>query len=78
MDSVSAKAVANQKVFVPLSAVMEVAANFNRKLESIRVAEQSVDTPNVRESTRNTKAQARGMAQVIRDLGLPIELPNGY
>lgn len=72
MDSASAKAVANQKVFVPLSAVMEVATNFNRLVNQSK--EYSGDTP----SSAANKNHARGMAQVIRALGLPIDIPNGF
>jgi DNA-binding phage protein len=72
MDSVSAKAVANQKVFVPLSAVMEVAATLSR---AVGMADEQI---NKGVSPGAAKAMARGMAAVIKALGLPIDIPNGY
>jgi hypothetical protein len=71
MDSASAKAVANQKVFVTLSSVMEVQANFNRLLEQVKESNRSSNDA----TTRN---HVRGMAQVIRLLGLPIDIPAGF
>ena len=66
MDSVNAKAVANQKVFTPLSAVLEVQANFDRLRTQAHPIPQA------------TLQHLREMASVIRSLGLPINLPNGY
>jgi hypothetical protein len=70
MDS-NMKAIANQKVFVTLSSVMEVQANFNRLLEQVKGSNRSSNDA----TTRN---HVRGMAQVIRLLGLPIDIPDGF
>jgi hypothetical protein len=69
MDREQVKTVQNQKVFVPLSAVMEVQADLLRSVASANLSD------NAHATTRN---YARGMAQVIKSLGLPIEIPNGY
>ena len=67
MDS---KAIANQKVFVTLASVLEIQARFNETVEQVR------STP-VQNQLFN-RDRARGMAQVIRTLGLPINIPPGY
>jgi hypothetical protein len=72
MDSAAAKAIANQKVFVTLASVLDVQTNFNRLVN--QTMEHAGDTP----SSAMTKNHARGMAQVIRALGLPIVIPNGF
>ena len=71
MDRDQVKAVQNQKVFVPLSAVMEVTENFNRLMSQIKAE----DINNLKMTNVN---YTRGMASVIRTLGLPITIPNGY
>ena len=75
MDSASAKAVANQKVFVPLSAVLEVQANFNRLVGQ---AKDQSDNTTERTVSNTSRSHARGMAQVIKALGLPIDIPVGF
>ena len=69
MDSAASKAIANQKVFVPLSAVLDVAANLSR------LASQADEQVN---GSAATKAHVRGMVMVIKSLGLPINIPSGY
>jgi hypothetical protein len=67
MDRDSLKSIQNQKVFVPLSAVLEVQTNFNRL---VLAADASRDD--------SLRTRALGMAQVIRSLGLPVDIPLGY
>jgi hypothetical protein len=66
MDRDALKAIQNQKVFVPLSAVLEIQANFDRLRAQAHPIPQS------------TLQHLRGMASVIKSLGLPIDIPNGY
>lgn len=67
MDREQLKTVQNQKVFVPLSAVMEVTENFNRLV--IQAQEKGATL---------SREHVRGMAHVIKSLGLPITIPQGY
>jgi hypothetical protein len=78
MDS-NMKAIANQKVFVTLSSVMEVQANFNRLLllPVVFRFEEQVKGSNRSSNDATTRNHVRGMAQVIRLLGLPIDIPAG-
>ena len=66
MDNVTAKSIANQKVFVPLTAVLEVQENFNRL------------HPNGVMPSVATQNYLRGLAYAIKTLGLPVNFPNGY
>jgi hypothetical protein len=59
----------SQKVYVTLASVLEIQANFNRLVEQVR------STPTQKPSNRE---YARGMAQVIRILGLPIDISRGF
>lgn len=86
MDRDSVKAVQNQKVFVTLASVMEIQANFNRIVELAKQVDDNYkkyrvehpETVDINNRFNTSKEIARGMAQVIRSLGLPINIPTGY
>jgi len=68
MKNDAAKTIANQKVFVKLTSMLELQEQFMSTLKSF---ENSPSTSIIRD-------RARGMAQAIRILNLPITIPNGF
>lgn len=76
--------IGTQKVYVTLADFSEAQTQFNRlvSLSNDAVARDKAfrtNHPETRSISPNPyKAEARGMAKVIRILKLPIEIPNGF
>jgi len=65
--------IATQPVKVTLESVTEVQAEFSRLVDTVK---NSFDGNS--SGANMARERARGMAKVIRTLGLPITIPSGY
>ena len=64
--------VRQQKVFVTLDKVLQIQKHFFELVQSVNQGSPSGIGHNM------ARDQARGMAKVIRELELPIDIPQGY
>lgn len=75
-------AIRNQKVYVTLNSVLQIQSEFEKAIRDANEAKEKAKVENSGSSAQNSAeravARARGMATIIRELGLGITVPQGY